>query len=110
MSTNGIALTIEGLRTAQSERKARQRVKPRCEVCLKKPAVSFSRFHDGQWLYTCYCTSDYETYYVMVDEYRSSQAVRDDWDDHLDAKSDWFNVGGFHQAVARWIDAGGRVR
>jgi hypothetical protein len=79
-------------------------------VCLKKPAVSFSRFRDGQWLYTCYCTTDYETYYVMVDEYRASQANRNHWDDHLAGKTEQFNVDGFYLAVARWLDAGGRMR
>jgi hypothetical protein len=104
------AETIERIRAAQQERKIRQRTKPRCEVCLKKLAVSFSRFRDGQWLYTCYCTTDFEVYYVMIDEYRASQAARDRWDHHLAGKSEWFNTDGFHQAVCRWLDVGGRMR
>jgi hypothetical protein len=107
---NTILQTIEGIRMAQRERAACQRRKPRCEVCGKQPAVSFSRFRDGQWLFTCYCTSNYETYYVMVDEYRGSRAARDRWDQHLAGKSAWFNTDAFHQAVCRWLDAGGRMR
>ena len=107
---NTIQETAERLRTAQRERKALERRKPRCEVCSKKSAVSFSRFRDGQWLYTCYCTTDYETYYVMVDEYSGSHGARAEWDRHLAGKSEWFNVDGFYRAVGRWVDAGGRMK
>jgi hypothetical protein len=105
-----IAQTIRRIQAQQRRRKRLQRRKPRCEVCHKKPAVSFSRFYNGQWLFTCYCTSDYESHYVMVDQYRRSHAARENWDDHLAGKVKEYNTNGFYLAVDRWREAGGTFK
>ena len=106
--------TVEMIRAAQAEKKRRQKVRPRCEVCRKAPAISFSRFGDRQWLYTCNCTADYEHYYVMLytaDGYCASRQSRDNWDRHLGEKDgEAINIHGFYDAVARFGDEGGRMR
>jgi len=79
---------------------------PRCEVCKKKPAVSFSLFAEGVWLYTCYCTDIFERYFVRIDRwYLTSEQHREDVHRH---QNDRQHAVEFERCWARWMDAGGK--
>ena len=77
---------------------------PLCEVCGKKPAVSFTALSSGSrvdWKFTCHCTRDYETYYVMLDEYFKDGDSILEWLYHLMGK-EWFSFGNFNEMLSRF--------
>jgi len=82
---------------------------PLCEMCGKKPAVSFAWFQDhdrpitrpnGKWMATCFCTSDIEDYYVTFDLYFHGKKEQNDWDSHLYRKT-WFDNADWWKMLGR---------
>jgi len=102
---------IGHLLARQVHRKELRRKKPRCEVCGKKPAVSFSMFYPGyRWLFVCMCTAEDEHGpWVSIKDYCGSQKFRDDKDRHIGEKRAEYSES-FFAAVARYVDAGGVLR
>jgi hypothetical protein len=94
---------------------------PRCEACGREPACSFSWFADrarwyeprsGTWRFTCYCTADRETYYVLLHNrghgFLDSAESREHWLQHL-AEKRWFDSADFLATLGRFEAAGGAV-
>ena len=81
---------------------------PMCEACGDAPATSFSYFksHPHKWRFTCQCTSNSETYYVMLDRIFSSPASTVDWLAHLNEKP-WVDWPAFMKMMDRFRSATG---
>ena len=69
---------------------------PKCEVCGKRRAISFS-YIDNNWKYTCKCTSEYEKYYIYLFDrdgydafFSKTKTPGTNWIWHLETKS-WYN-------------------
>ncbi|MGE0557838.1 MAG: hypothetical protein AB7O69_06155 [Burkholderiales bacterium] len=81
---------------------------PMCEVCGKKPAMSFSYFSQElpgkQWRFCCLCTDETETYYVKIDDFFSSAGSTVDWLAHLHKKS-WVQWPEFMDMMHRFRKA-----
>jgi len=85
---------------------------PVCEVCHKKPAVSFSFFfqdlshgYGGEWKFCCDGTCEEEDYYISVNDFFSAQA---EWLKHLEEKR-WMDWGNWHVMMKRFLDEAEQV-
>jgi len=85
---------------------------PMCEVCGRRPAVSFSYFGravDSRlrgWKFCCECTDGKEEYYVPIDEFFASPIATVDWLAHLSEKV-WMDWDGFMDMMWRFREATG---
>lgn len=81
---------------------------PKCEACGQNEAISFSYFaegmNDGTWRYTCACTTDSETYFVMIKDFFATPAATVDWLAHLGEKT-WMDWHDFNAMMCRLRDA-----
>jgi len=75
-----------------------------CEVCQKRPATSFSWFKRGEWLFTCDCTSDTETYYIELRKFFKNNGATIDWLAHMSEK-DWMDWNDFMKMMHRFREA-----
>ena len=69
---------------------------PECEVCQKEHATSFSSMNTEagritEWRFCGPCTSNYEDYYILIDDFFDSPASTVDWLAHMHEKEgmDW---------------------
>ena len=75
--------------------------KPKCEVCKKEIATSFSVLADDRWIFASQCVADEEKYYVEFERFFSSPASTVDWMAHLQEKR-WFDTGSWFQMMRRF--------
>lgn len=87
---------------------------PRCEICRREPAISFSWFADatrwyadrsGTWKFAGMCASTSENYWILTPQFLSGPAR---WRAHL-AEKRWFNADDFEAMVARYEAAAGSL-
>lgn len=85
---------------------------PKCEVCGKEPATSFSYFDGGfedepekGWKFTGDCTTDKEAYWILISQYPAAPWMKNrSWLGHLREKR-WFIESDFLAMLKRFEEA-----
>jgi transcription elongation factor Elf1 len=84
---------------------------PKCEVCGKEKAISFSCMTKTaseitDWKFCGMCTAESEKYYIKIDNFFSSPGATVDWLAHMHEKNgmDWKN---FMAMIIRFREATG---
>lgn len=85
---------------------------PTCEVCNQKAATTFAFLEteppEGDWKFCCECTTDEESYYILIEKFFSRPAVAVDWLAHMHEKS-WMDWKNFMNMIHRFRDATGSL-
>lgn len=84
--------------------------KPVCEVCGKGEATAFVFIQNpvgsrkGKWKFACNCTTDAESYYILIEKIFKSPPATVDWLAHMSEK-DWVEWNDFMEMMRRFRGA-----